>query len=486
MNPELMEGMQEELCYLTALDALQQFRQKSLKPSQLLSALMDRIDRLNPTINALTDTYFDDAQRRALAADALYARGGPTAPLLGIPILVKDAQRVKNRRTTYGSLLHLDAPPDAHSDPMIDRLENAGAIIIARTTTPEFCISGVCRSLAWGNTLNPHNTRFGPGGSSGGSAAALAAGFAPIATGTDIGGSIRIPASCCGVVGFKPPHGRNPDGPPANFDRYNHCGPLARSVADLALIQNIVSGPHPRDHDSLRDRVEMPQLSGGIEGVKIAFSMDLGYFEIDHDVQQNTLHALEVFRALGAHVTETELPWGEHCDAAAMHWYNTMHYLRQAAEAAKSKPSALNDYTLAAACGVESTRIDDVSRSWEVQHEMYQSFGKLLEECDLFICPTCAIPAVSADHDPTNTNFQINGKVVDPEYGWVLTHHFNMLHNCPVMAVPSGFAATGVPTGIQIVGRTFDDASVFDAALAFESACNGVFSVPEIRPFADS
>jgi len=395
--------------------------------------------------------------------------------LLGIPVLVKDAQRVRGKRTTYGSLLFMDAPPDEMSDPMIERLEEAGAIILGRTTVPEFCVSGVCRSLAWGNTVNPFNPGFGTGGSSGGSGAALAAGFAPIATGTDIGGSIRIPASCCGVLGYKPPHGRNPDGPPANFDRYNHCGPLARTVGDLALVQDVVSGAHPRDHDSLRERVVLPKEAGRLEGVKIAFSMDLGYRTVDGEVRKNTLAALEHFRALGAEVSEVAVPWSEACDVAASHWYNTMHYLRQTAWAAKDHSDKLNDYTLAAARGVAATTLDDVSRSWEVQHEMYQFFGPLMERFDVFVCPTNTVPAVPADHDATAADFQVDGVKVDSEYGWILTHHFNMLHHCPVMAVPSGFAENGVPTGIQIVGRSFDDPTVFRAALAYEAEVGGWF-----------
>ena len=145
-----------------------------------------------------------------------------------MPLAVKDAQRLKGKRTTQGSLIFKDWVDD-HSDPMIERLQKAGAVILARTTTPEFCLSGITASRIWGVTRNPWNTEWGPGGSSGGSGAALAAGLTTLATGTDIGGSIRIPAAACGVVGFKPPHGRNPDGPPANFDRFNHCGPMTRT-----------------------------------------------------------------------------------------------------------------------------------------------------------------------------------------------------------------------------------------------------------------
>ena len=398
-----------DLCYLSATEAVEAFRDGSLSPSALIEALIERIERVNPVINALTDTYFDEARQQARAADEAYADGSAGGPLLGVPVLIKDAQRVKGKRTTFGSLLYMDSAPDGMSDPMVERLQDAGAIILARTATSEFCISGVCRTRAWGNTVNPFNPEYGTGGSSGGSGAAVAAGFAPIATGTDIGGSIRIPASCCGVAGFKPPHGRNPDGPPANFDRYNHCGPLARSIGDLALVQDVVSGAHPRDHDSLREKVVLPRKAGRLEGFRIAFSMDLGYRPVDCEVRRNSLASLDLFRDLGAEITEVELPWSEACDEAAVHWYNAMHFLRQVSWAAQEHRALMTEYTIAAAEGVQSTALDDVSRSWEVQHDMYQSFGALMERFDLFICPTTTVPAVKADHDATSKSFRIQG-----------------------------------------------------------------------------
>ena len=154
-----------KLCYLSATEALDGFQSGELKPSDLMDALIWRIEQTNPTVNALADTYFDEARQLAKAADAEYSNGTAQGALLGVPVLVKDAQRVKGKRTTHGSLLHMDAAPDATSDPMIERLQEAGAIILARTTTPEFCISGVCRSRAWGNTVNPFNPEFGTGGS---------------------------------------------------------------------------------------------------------------------------------------------------------------------------------------------------------------------------------------------------------------------------------------------------------------------------------
>lgn len=473
----------DDLCYLSAGEALALFRSRKLSPVELLTAQIARAERAQPKVNAFTDTYFDEALEAARKAEARFSGKGATPRKLeGLTVAVKDAQRVAGKRTTQGSLV-FEHHVDNHSDPMIERLQEAGAIIHARTATPEFCLSGVCHSRLWGITRNPHNLAFGPGGSSGGSGAALAAGMVTLATGTDIGGSIRIPASACGVVGFKPPHGRNPDGPPACFDRYNHCGPLARTVADTALMQSVTAGPHPLDHDSLRACVRLDVSRRDLKGVKIAWSMDFGYVPVDSEVRRNTLAALDVFAGLGATLEEVDLGWTAECDRDIMHWYNAMHFGRQTVWQAREHRDLLTDYARRTADLVaKTTGIDDVHKAWEQAHRMYQSLGPLLATHDVCVCPTLNLPAVAADHDPFDPDFRVAGVRVDGESGWLMTHHFNMLHNCPVMSVPSGKASTGVPTGIQIVARSYDDQRVFAVAAAFEAAVGGWYREAAGRP----
>ena len=473
----------DDLCYLSASEALTLFASRKLSPVELLQAQIARTQKLQPQINAFTDTYFDEALKAARKAEARYGgKGRPPRKLEGLPLAVKDAQRVAGKRTTQGSLI-FEHHVDDHSDPMIERLQEAGAIIHARTATPEFCLSGVCYSKLWGITRNPHNLAFGPGGSSGGSGAALAAGMTTLATGTDIGGSIRIPASACGVVGFKPPHGRNPDGPPACFDPYNHCGPLTRTVADAALMQSVTAGPHPLDHDSLRTLVRLDVSRRDLEGMKVAWSMDFGYVPVDAEVRRNTLAALDCLADLGARLEEVDLGWSGDVEADAMHWYNTMHFGRQTIWQAKEHRHLMTDYALRFAEAAEkATGIDDVHKAWARAHEMYRTLGPVLAAHDVLVCPTLNLPAVAADHDPYDPDFRVAGQRVDGEWGWVMTHQFNILHNCPVLSVPSGKASNGVPTGIQIVARSFDDARVFAVAAAYEAAVGGWYREPAGRP----
>lgn len=471
----------DDLCYSSAAQCLALFRAKELTPVDLVQAIARRTASVGQRLNAFADRYLDDALRVARASEARWMRGEARA-LEGLPVAVKDAQRVAGQRATFGSPVFRDNIA-AVSDPMISRLVDAGAIVHARTTTSEFCVSGICRSPMWGTTLNPWNGDYGPGGSSGGSGAALAAGLTILATGTDMGGSIRVPASACGVVGFKPPHGRNPEAAPWNLDRFNHCGPMARTVADIGLVQNVVSGPHPLDHDSLRDRVHLPETPLPIDGFRVAFSIDLGYRAVDPEVRKNTLRALETFRSLGCAIEEVRLGWSDEIDAAFGRWVAQHPLGREIVKHADAHPDLLSPEMLRVSSDIRrAAGPDGITMLIEVANRMNAAFGPILERHDIFICPTMTIPAVPAGHTMFAEDFEIDGQRVDAEFGYSTTHHFNILQNCPVMSVPSGFAANGIPTGIQIVGRSFDDVSVYCAAAAYESARGLWYQSPALRP----
>ena len=470
----------DELCYMPETEALARFRDKSLSPVELMAAVIARAEQTEPKLNAITYRHFDEAMDSARKAEARYAKGGRTRALEGLPVAIKDESYIKGKPTSNGSLILKDHVAD-HTSPVNERILRAGAIVHARTATPEFSCAGYCWSRLWGVTRNPWNTDFTPGGSSGGSGAVLAAGSTTLATGSDIGGSIRIPASLTGTVGYKPPYGRNPEEPPFNLDFYCHNGPMARTVRDTILMQNVMAGPHPRDISTLRPRLRLPSEMKPIKGWKIAYSMDLGLFEVDSEVQANTLAALDVFRSLGATVEEVDLGWPADALEAGLTYLRHIFgaYLGQLLA---DHADEMTDYARAfAETGMQSRAVDFV-HSLEVAGQMYATLGPLLERYDLLICPTAAVPSVPAEFNQHTGSVKINGKEVNPMLGWVMTTPFNTLSRCPVLSVPSGHASNGVPTGIQLVGRTYSDADVFRAGLAYETAVGGWYGDASARP----
>ena len=466
------------LCYLSATEALSLFRGRKLSPVELLEAHLARIEATSEAVNAVCFTYADDALAAARSAEERYM-AGRARPLEGLPTAIKDENLIEGRVTTFGSLLYRDHVATT-TTPVVHRLMDAGVVVHARTTTPEFSCEGFTNSRLWGVTRNPWNPDFTPGGSSGGSGAALAGGMAALATGSDIGGSIRIPASACGIVGYKPPYGRNPSTPPFSFDFYNHPGPMSRTVEDCMVMQNVMCGPHPHDIASLRPKLELEADRRGVEGWKIAWSMDLGYFEVDPEVRRNTLAALDVFRDLGAEVIEVDLGWTRETEKAANDYLASL-FGAWISEYLDERAGHLTSYARAFGEEARSVTNRDFLASLNTVGAMYDSFGPLMEEFDIFICPTLAVPAVAADYDPAN-GLSINDKPVSPRNGWTMTYPFNMLSRCPVLSVPSGHAANGVPTGIQIVGRTYCDNDVFRAGLAYEQTLGGWFTSPDRRP----
>jgi len=464
-----------DLVSLSATDAIALFEAGTLSPVELLRAVIDRAEKVEPLINAFRETRFETALEQAREAESRYRRGEARA-LEGIPLGVKDEAQIEGERTSQGSLLFRDAI-DERTSPFMERLLEAGAIVHARTTCPEFSCTTVTHSRLCGVTRNPWNLACTPGGSSGGSAAALAAGTTTLATGSDIAGSIRIPASCCGVVGFKPPYGRVPQDPPYNLDPYCQEGPLARTVRDCALMQNVIAGPHPRDIAALRPKLEIPQDLGDVRGWRVAYSIDLGYYQVDPQVVRNTHAALDVFRSLGCEVEEVAVPWTDSVRVAA--WTHLLHLFgTDVARDLGSGGDLMTPYARAFAESAKDTTAEAFLEATLVAGEMYPPLAAILDRCDIFVCPTNALAAVPADLDPTSEEVRINGASVDPVLGWVMTYPFNMLSRCPVMSVPSGHVDNGVPTGIQIVGSSFDDISVFRAAAAYEEAVGGIALAP--------
>ncbi len=432
-----------------------------------VDAHIARIERWNPAVNAIGDTYLDDARAAARSAEARYAASDPPRPLEGLLVAVKDETDVGGRRTTNGSLLMTDYVAERDA-PIVERIRRAGGIIHARTLTPEFSIPFWTSSRLWGVTRNPWNPEFDVGGSSGGSAAALAAGLAPLATGSDIGGSIRVPASCCGVVGYKASYGRIPQEPPFGLDHWCHVGPLARTVADAALLADVMSGPDPRDHASLRPRLALGEPIGDPRGVRIGYSYDLGDWPVTEPVRGALDSVVSALREAGARVAELPLT----VERTLLRTASDAHYAAIFGAWARDTIRGREDEV----CGYTRWWVESLDGSptvlqgLEAEGEIQARVGAMFERCDAFLCPAMAIPAFRAGIDHTQVPLVVDGVERDSFRDICLTEVFNAASRCPVVTVPAGRDDLGVPIGIQVVGPTFDDAIAMRVAAAIEAA----------------
>ena len=469
-----------ELHYLTAAEALERFRSRELSPVELVQAVIDRAELVEPQINAFAQTLYDDALAQAREAERRYAGGAEQArPLEGLPVAVKEEAPVAGHGNTFGSLPLRDAVAD-YTAPFVQRIIDAGGIIHARTTTPEFSCAPFTWSRLWGVTRNPWNLDYSPGGSSGGSAASLAAGTTTLATGSDIGGSIRIPSSFCGVVGFKPPYGRVPEVEIFNLDHYCHEGPLARTVEDCLLLENTIAGPHVSDVASLRPKLELPFPLEPVGAMRIALCVELGGYRVDEDVAANTRAAAERLREVGATVEEVSLPWTTEAinEAARIHF--GMIFGPSLGEYAHDHLDELSSYTRRFWEESADVSKDEFVKGLQLEGQIYAPLGALLDEYDALLCPTFAIPAFPAEWD-TDQPIGVGSLMADDWLDVMMTVPFNIASRCPVLSVPSGLSREGVPTGLSIVGKTYDDVTVFRIGWAFQQA-QPWLDIPARRP----
>ena len=460
-----------DLALLSAHTALEEFQARRLSPVELTTALIERAEADQGRINPFTFTYFDAALDAAKGAEDRYmGKGAPPRDLEGLCVAIKDAGHIAGLPTSAGSLTMPDTPQPVTS-PINERVLDAGGIAHARSATPEFSCATFTHSRRWGVTRNPWNPDFTPGGSSGGAAAALAIGMTTLATGSDIGGSIRIPASCCHVVGYKPPRGRTPVDVPFNLEFYCHTGPLARTVTDTIILQNVMCGPHPRDVTTLQPRKVIPLTHPPITGLKIAFSMDLGFYEVDAEIVQNTLAMLDRLRDLGADIEEIALPWDIGIEVATE--AHLTHVFGTSLAPALAQADRMTGYARRFAENGLASSSQSYLDALYVAGRAGAEFAHAMAGFDAFICPTTATPSIAADFNPLTESIIINGQRRSPFLGWVMTAPFNMLSSHPVLAVPSGWADGHLPTGIHIVGRPYDDDMVFRIGLALEASVGG-------------
>lgn len=471
-----------KLHYLGAAEALLLFQARELSPVELMEAVIERTAATNPSINALTETMFDDALEAARRAEAQYLReptqrGGtgalPGTTLLGLPVATKEKHAIAGRSLSQGLLAQADVRATAHH-PVVERIKAAGGIIHARTTSPEFSCATVTHSPMWGVTRNPWHPDYSPGGSSGGSGAALAAGMTPLATASDIAGSTRLPASFTGTVGFKAPYGRIPGLGPLASDWYRGDGPMARSVADAALLANVMAGPHPADHNTVAASSPIPARPAPVAGARIALCIRLGDYAVAPDIEANTRAVAASLEAAGAIIEEIELPWSSRSIGETI-FTHFGHILGPAMhEATSGSEASLAGYTRqfmadARAAATRNTLLDALA----AEHRIQAQLAAAMEGFDALLAPASAVPALDAAGDYLD-GIDVGGTHLEHYWQAHMTAPFNIANRCPVLAVPSGLADVDLPTGVQIVGHPYDDQMVFRVGAAIE----------ETRPWA--
>jgi aspartyl-tRNA(Asn)/glutamyl-tRNA(Gln) amidotransferase subunit A len=464
--------------YLSAVEALRLFRSRELSPVELMESVVERTTETNGTVNAFTETMFDDALAAARDAEQRYQRrdydGGNSgsaagSALLGLPIATKEKHAIAGRSLSQGLLSCADDVAAA-DHPVVERIRAAGGIVHARTTSPEFSCATITHSPMWGITRNPWNPEYSPGGSSGGAGAALAAGMATLATASDIAGSTRLPASFTGNVGYKAPYGRIPGIPPLSSDWYRGDGPMARTVADTALLTNVMSGPHPIDHTSVGPAEPLPLEFGPVGGMRIALCIRLGDYPVMADVEANTRAVAAALEAAGAVVVEIELPWSSR-EISETIFTHFGHLLGPAmAEATAGSENRLAAYTRrfmadARAAAARNSLLDGLKAETRIQAQLASAMAGF----DALLCPASAVSALKADEDYLD-GIDVGGVHLDHYWQAHMTAPFNINNRCPVLAVPSGLSDVGVPTGVQIVGHPYDDHTVFRVGAAVEQA----------------
>ncbi|HEX2438054.1 MAG TPA: amidase family protein [Methylomirabilota bacterium] len=470
----------EEICFASAVQLGGLYRRRRVSPTEVVRAVLARIEKINPGLNAYCTVAGEQAltaARRATAA--LGKRGARLGALHGVPVSIKDLTPTRGIRTTWGSKIYEHHVPEEDAL-VVERLKAAGAIVLGKTNTPEFGAGANTFNAVFGATRNPWNPALTCGGSTGGGAVALATGLGPLAQGSDLGGSLRLPASFCGVVGFRTAPGLVPVWPVATaWDTLSVQGPMARTVGDVALMLSAIVGPDPRvpisypvDARALLAAVRAPS----VKGLRIAWGGDLGITPLDHEVRRVTEATLEVFRALGARV-ETAHPDFSEVGEIVRTSRGASMAARHHDRLAKWKPVMQENLVRNIEQGLALTSTE-IGQGERLRTELFHRVREFMTRYDLILTPTAAVPPFPLEM--TSGPREINGVVMQHYIQWaLLTYAFTVI-NAPAISVPCGFTRAGLPVGLQIAGRWHDEAGVLRAAAAFERAAPWAHHRPPI------
>jgi aspartyl-tRNA(Asn)/glutamyl-tRNA(Gln) amidotransferase subunit A len=449
------------------------YRRRTISPVEATQLALKRIAAADKALNAMCLVDEEGALASARESEARWAKGQPQGLLDGVPVTIKDLMLTRGWPTLRGSKNVSPAQKWEEDAPAVARLREHNVVILGKTTSPEFGWKALGDSPLTGITRNPWKTDRTPGGSSAGAAVAAAAGMGALHTGTDAGGSIRIPASFCGIVGHKPTYGRVPQYPPSPFALVAHAGPMTRTVPDAALMMNVMARPDDRDAYALPP-AEIDFTAGledGVKGMRIAFSPRLGYAEVDPEVASAVAAAAKVFVELGAQVDEADPGFESPRDAFYVLWASG-----GAKIVASYPPNTHGDMdpglVAMAKVGAHFSARDYLDAE-AVRAALILRMNLFHRKYDLLLTPTVAVPALPAGQD-----------LNDPktEKHWIdwtpFSYPFNMTRQ-PAISVPCGLTKSGLPIGLQLVGRLHDDVRVLRAARAFETA--RPFPFPKVK-----
>jgi aspartyl-tRNA(Asn)/glutamyl-tRNA(Gln) amidotransferase subunit A len=469
-----------EHCFKSATDLVRRIRDGSLSPVDLVDAYLDRINRRDDAVNAYITVLDERARERAREAERAVERGDDLGPLHGLPVAIKDLTEVEGERLTFGAEPLADNVAERDAA-VVRRLREAGAIVLGKTNTPEFGLKVKTDNLLVGPTSTPFEIGKNAGGSSGGSAAAVAAGMAPVAEGSDAGGSVRIPSAFCGVVGMKPSYGRVPmDGRPDAFGShtpFTHEGFHTRTVEDAALLLDALSGPHPRDPFSLPDEGTdyTDALDRGMDDLDVGYTRDFGVWPIDPAVESVVEAAVDDLRDAGVPVEPVDVDIGHTLDELIQDTSMTQWEVSVAGLANRLDEAFGIEVT-----GEDSDRFPDKMvemaengrehgaveyvGSNRGRTRVFDGVQDAFEGCDLLLSPVTAVPPFDNDVlGPT----EVDGTEVDPLSGWFPTMIYNLTGH-PAASVPAGLTDDGLPVGLQVAGRRFADDDVLAAGATIE------------------
>jgi amidase len=454
-----------EICLATAVELAGLMRSRELSAREVMQAHLAQIERENPKVNAIVTLLPQQALAAATAADKAQARGQATGILHGLPVVHKDLVETKGIRTTYGSPLYKDHVPD-FDGLIVERLRAAGAIMLGKSNTSEFGAGSQTFNPVFGATRNPYDLSKTSGGSSGGAAAALASGMVPIADGSDLGGSLRNPASFCNVVGFRPSPGRVPRWPSSMaWNTLSVLGPMARTVQDVALMLAAIAGPDARDPIAIREPGALfaRSLERDFSGVSVAWGQDFGGLPLDPRVTAVLEGRRHSFEELGCIVEEQEPDFRDADEIFKV--LRAWAYAMNLGPLLKNKREHIKESVIwNIEQGLELSA-GQIGRAEVKRTALYQRVRQFMEEVEFMIFPVSQVPPFPVEQEYVT---EINGVQMETYIDWMRSCYYISLLGLPAISVPCGFTEEGLPVGVQIVGRHQDDWGVLQLAYAFQ------------------